>query len=438
MAGPTPLRALELPIADGYRTLSDSDLNWADGGEDGIARILTGARDLSSTSDELAAHRETWVERYHFAPERGNVVRGLDLDGAVVLEIGAGCGGVTRCLGERARVVDALEATPSRARCAALRTRDLPGVEVFCGDLEAVPVEATYDLVVVIGVLEHVGGGGDDEERIAFLRGAAQLLRPGGSIVCAIENRLGVKYLAGAPEDHAGLPFEGLEGYPHNGPYRTFARRELELLFQSAGLQTRMLHAFPDYKMPRVVFSDALLESDARSLAWNLPRFPSRDSPGPRGRLAAEGPLWRGIVDAGLGGECANSFIVIGSHDPVDVWPQDRLAVYWASDRAAAFMTHSTVERQADGQILVRRSPLIPGYEQPRLGPAHALVQRRAVHPRSDLDRRTRRCRRGRARPPAARVARTCGAAHRAGRAGGARPATGQPDHHARRAPVDR
>ena len=104
------------------------------------------------------------------------------------------------------------------------RTEDLPGVEVFIGELDALRGPA-YDMVVMIGVLEYVGGGAGAEPRVAFLREAAARLKRGGTLVCAIENQLGVKYLAGAPEDHVGIPFEGVDDYPHDARCRTFPRR---------------------------------------------------------------------------------------------------------------------------------------------------------------------------------------------------------------------
>jgi SAM-dependent methyltransferase len=353
----TPLRRLAAEARDGCWVVSEPSASWVDGGERDLSGILANASDLSSLSDELAAAGDTWVRRYHLARERGNIVRPLALHGRRVLEIGAGCGGVTRRIGEMAGIVDALEPTPARAAAARLRTRDLPSVEVFVGDVHAVPREPAYDAVILIGVLEYVGGADEGEERAAFLREAAARLRPGGTLVCAIENRLGVKYLAGAPEDHSNLPFEGLEEYPHRGPYRTFARRELEQLFLQAGLTPRVLHVFPDYKLPRIVFTDSLLRSEAAPLAWRVPGFPSYDAPLPRGRLASEYELWRGAVRAGLGDQLANSFVVLAGHDQdtPSLWAEDQHAVFYTVGRRARFTTETRVLDDRGGLWLRRR-----------------------------------------------------------------------------------
>ena len=357
----TPARRLALPERDGCLVLGDTAATWTDGGEADLAAILERAADLSSTSDELAAQGDTWIRRYHLARERGHILRPLDVgpDDAV-LEIGAGCGAVTRLLGEVAGPVDALEPTPQRARAAALRTRDLHNVAVLVGELEMLPREPAYDLIAAIGVLEYVGGAGDEAARVAFLREAAARLKPGGTLAVAIENRLGVKYLAGAPEDHANRPFEGLEEYPRSGPFRTFSRRELATLFAAAGLEAQVLHAFPDYKLPRLIYADALLASPAAALAWRVPGFPSYDSPLPRGRLASEYELWRGAVRAGLGGELANSFLVLaGRPNRAERWPERRLATFYTAGRRARYATETRVEDEA-GAIWLRRRPLAP------------------------------------------------------------------------------
>lgn len=365
----TPVRDLDAEDRDGCRILSEPPQTWVDGGEERIAAILEQADDLTSLSDELAAHDDDWVSRYHLSRERGNIVRPLALDpDARVLEIGAGCGAVTRTLGETVALVDALEPTLSRARCARLRTRDLASVQVFVGELDDVPRVPAYDAIVAVGVLEYVGGAGGAEERVSFLREAAARLRPGGCLVLAIENQLGVKYFAGAPEDHQDQPFEGLEDYPRRGPFRTFSRVDLEALVEAAGMKADVLQAFPDYKLPRLLLSDALLAGPAASIAWRAARFPSYDSPSPRPRLASEFHLWRALVRAGLGRHFGNSFLVICRPPGGEsLWPDELQAAFYTSNRRAPFGTESRV-LTADGGIVFARRHLSPGDDPRREG----------------------------------------------------------------------
>ncbi|MBO9556693.1 MAG: methyltransferase [Cellulomonas sp.] len=315
-------------------------------------RMREGDLPLDSLSDELFATAESWPERYHLSPSRANVLRALDLPTeATVLEVGAGCGAITRYLGETCAHVDALEPTFARARVAAERTRDLPGVAVVNGEVVDLPAESAYDLVVVVGVLEYVGGGGaDDAPYVDFLQRLRGALRPGGRLVLAIENPLGVKYLAGAPEDHSNQVFHSVEGYPVDGPARTFSRRKLAGLAHAAGFeQTDVLGAFPDYKLTRAVLSDGLYEH-APGLADNLPAFPSPDWTTPRPVLLDEQALWGELVAAGVGPEFANSLLLIAGTggDPAPLWPEGRLARYFSLHRRRAFQVRKTVHRQAD------------------------------------------------------------------------------------------
>ncbi len=364
----TSLRALGVaPDEHGVRWLSRREYHWVDGEEDRVAAIVSAAADRSSCSDELAAAATSWPERYHLSRSRANVVRALSLPpGSSVLEIGAGCGAISRGLGEAGLQVDALEPTARRAQVARLRTADLANVEVFVGHLDDVPEDARYDLVVVVGVLEYVGRGTSDRQPyLDFLGAIAHRLAEGGALVLAIENQLGVKYLAGAKEDHTGRVFDGIEGYPSPGPARTFSRQALAGLLDEVGLSSTFLHAFPDYKLPRLVFSDALLDGPAASLAWRVPHFPSPEwvDP-PRPRYADEASTWRTLVEAGLGAETANSFLVVAGDGRAHLWSDDRLATFFSSERRAAFATRTDVVA-VDGAVELARTRLVEGRPTP-------------------------------------------------------------------------
>jgi len=361
----TPARRLDAPLRDGCLWLSSSDVGHFDGGEAEVEAIIANSKDLRALSDELPRRRGTWTARYHLARERGNILRPLALRPEFrILEIGAGCGAITRYLGETCATVDALEPTARRASIARLRTRDLPSVEVFVGELSDIPEEPAYDVLVIVGVLEYVGGSNGHEGRVEFLQAARKRLRPGGSVVCAIENRLGVQYLAGAPEEHVAAAFEGLEGYPNQGSARTFSRAEIERLFGDAGLNPTVFGVMPDYKFARLLFADPLLDSQARSIAWSAPTFPSDASPHPRPRLVSELHLWKAMVDAELGGHFANSLLLVASDDSTDdgatLWPTGLLGAFYSPNRLSSLSTESRLWDR-DGALSLERSRLSTG-----------------------------------------------------------------------------
>ena len=367
----TPLRDLGERTDNGYLLVRDPGSTYLDGGEERVYQIIAAAGDVSSTSNELLGEAEGWNQIYHLSPFRANVVRSLDLPpDAVVLDVGAGCGAVSRYLGEQCATVDVLEPVPARARAARERTRDLPGVEVFVAGVEDVPAVPAYDLITVIGVLEYVDAGGKDAGAyIRFLAALRALLLPGGVLAVAIENKLGVKYLCGAPEDHSGRVFDGPEGYPVGSPARTFSRSELADLFRSAGLEPRFRIAFPDYKMTRAVFDPEQLPATARSLLYRVPSFPSPDWVVQRAAVGDESLVWRSFVEAGLALETGNSFLVLATSGQAGrvelLWPQSRAGRYFSNGRRAEFSAVTTVDVDG-GTVRLDREPVSAGLDRTR------------------------------------------------------------------------
>ncbi|HKE72613.1 MAG TPA: methyltransferase [Acidimicrobiales bacterium] len=288
---------------------------YADGAEDEVLRVLRSVDDVSSGSVELAGHIVDWPTRYHFSYQRGNLLRPLDIrPGMRVLDAGAGSGALSRYVGELGAEVVALEGNPSRAAAAAVRCADLPNVTVLAGALGDLDLAERFDVVLLVGVLEYsgaaAGGAGGPEEMLARARAH---LAPGGAVVVAIENQIGLKYLMGAHEDHLGRPWVGIEGYAGPPGARTWSRRQLGELLRGAGLDDQhWLAPFPDYKLPSVVVDERLYaQPDAPELLDQLVLQPVVCLDQAPVRLADAGGAHRVFADAGLAAEVANSFLVV-------------------------------------------------------------------------------------------------------------------------------
>lgn len=353
------------------RPLRDAGISYRDGAEKRLLDIVEASTDRSSTSDELHWAATDWPTTYSLSRSRPNILRGLDIPAtAKVLEIGCGCGPLTRYLGETCARVDAVEPVEARAAVARARTADLPSVEVFVGTVEDIPADPIYDVVVVVGVLEYVGSGSADASPyVEFLRQCQERLVDGGALILAIDNALGVKYLAGAPEDHTDRVFDSLESYPLGGHARVFARSELCALVETAGLTVdRSLSVFPDYKIPRVLIADELFDR-AVELTWRLPHFPSPDRQSPRPRLASEWRLWRTLSKAGVGPATANSFVVLAAKGmpTLQLCRPGWLATTWSSERRTGYAVQTTV-RDDGSDVIVTRRPI------PRAGPGQDVL----------------------------------------------------------------
>src|SRR4051812_13165079 len=91
---------------------STPPVGYQDGAEQAILQVVRGAADRSVGSVELAAHADDWGTLYHLSPYRSTILDCLGFLGAgdaSVLELGAGCGAVSRWLGEHFGAVDAVE-----------------------------------------------------------------------------------------------------------------------------------------------------------------------------------------------------------------------------------------------------------------------------------------------------------------------------------------
>ncbi len=244
-----------------YLHPNNSSISYSDGDsvEDELYGALQTVSDRGTLSDELPRLIHNWETEYHLSPCRPNLLRHIPFKPTDrVLEIGSGCGAITRYLGETGAMVTAIEGSELRARCTAARCRDLPNVEVFCSSFEDIVLEPQYDYVLLIGVLEYSSlfiKASAPELRCLEL--ARQAMNPQGTLLIAIENKLGLKYFMGMGEDHTGKAYFGLQNLYDRKTARTFGRLELSRLAGDAGFKNVLFHyPFPDYKLPRAVFTE--------------------------------------------------------------------------------------------------------------------------------------------------------------------------------------
>ena len=249
---------------------------------------------------------QRWPLLYHLTPLRRNLLEWYPFDAqGSILEIGAGCGALTGLFCEKAAQVVALELSRLRAEIIAWRYRENSNLQVVVGDLLDTCLTTTFDYVTLIGVLEYATGAASDESRFRrLLDKARSYLKPDGVLLVALENKYGLKYWAGAPEDHTGVLFDGLQGYRGDVAVRTFSRAELETMLKDSGFHDlTFYYPVPDYKLPVEIFSDA-----------NLPRYGQCPTgatySAPRLALFDEDRVRNTIIDSGDFAFFANSFLV--------------------------------------------------------------------------------------------------------------------------------
>jgi SAM-dependent methyltransferase len=288
---------LNLDYYPGKDLYSDGDI------EDELLEIVKSGRDI----EEVLAQDNRWAILYHLSPIRQNILNWypFEKDGSV-LEIGGGCGAISGLLCERLADVKVVELSKRRATINYERNKKYDNIEIIVGNLNDITFERRFDYVTLIGVLEYAGSFTEGAEPYAdFLRKIKNLMKKGGKLLIAIENRYGLKYFAGAREDHTGKMFDGIVGYPGNESVRTFGKMEIEQLLKDAGFgKLAFYYPYPDYKMPFEIFSDAYLPSKEMILA-DAPNFDQE-----RYQLFSESEAYKGIVENGQFPFFANSFLI--------------------------------------------------------------------------------------------------------------------------------
>lgn len=280
------------------------------------------AEDLSVNSVQLQANIKDWSSEYHLSPARANLIRSIRLEGKKnVLELGSGCGAVTRYLGEQGCTVEAVEGSSTRAELTRKRCKDLSNVHVVNANFNALTFpENQYDAVFLIGVLEYAamflpGTKNSRESLVDILRIVQKALKPEGIVVIAIENRMGLKYWIGAGEDHFGEPDIGLYGYPAANGIRTYDKREWKSIFSEAGTNSyTFVYPFPDYKLPRVLINEEFVSKDPHAYSL-LNRVYSSDPLSGWQAGDDEFLRWKALHESGYLGEFANSFLIVASAD---------------------------------------------------------------------------------------------------------------------------
>ncbi|MEH6589916.1 MAG: class I SAM-dependent methyltransferase [Halioglobus sp.] len=333
-----------------------------------LHRAFTSCSDLSSTSAELESWIKDWPSEYHLSRGRAQLLNGLSYDSsATVMEVGCGCGAITRFLGETFDQVISVEGSISRAKLARLRCREQDNVSIISAPFQNIRFKKKFDIIFCIGVFEYSQFFVDGEDPYsAIIRYFSDHLTEDGVLVLAIENQFGLKYFASASEDHSGRRYDGIEGYYRgNGTARTFGKDELRAIVQKDFPQVDFCFPFPDYKIVNGLVDEQALEKiDTGEL---IGHFTSRDYSKPYRPNFSERRAWLEIARNNQVAFFANSFLALARkkscEDATDsdrrLASFDHLALAYNRSRAEAFHTRTSIQLDYNsGDIRVTKEPL--------------------------------------------------------------------------------
>lgn len=339
-----------------------------------LDRALRAAKDLSTRSSELEGWIKDWPSEYHLTTKRAQLLSGFRFDRAKsVLEVGCGCGAITRHLAENFDQVVSVEGNLNRARIARLRTRDLDTVSVICAPFQKIRFRRKFDIIFCIGVFEYSGSfvAGEDPYDAA-LRYFAEMLTSDGILVIAIENQFGLKYFSCAREDHLGAMFEGLEGYHRRRrTVQTFGKGELKARLQRHFQNIEFYYPYPDYKLPECVLSAPFVASGRAGEL--ISQMKPRDYSGPMTRRWDEAAATLEIARNGMLEFFANSFVVLAGRGELAAASFPQQGVLYSSSRQSRFATRTRIVGEAKGELRVIKD-LISGEQQAESGALQLLA----------------------------------------------------------------
>lgn len=281
----------------GTDTYSDGDI------ED---RLLEIARTKDNYEEELLTE-DNWALLYHLSPIRENLLEWYDFGkDKSLLEIGSGCGAVTGLFCRKCGRVVAIDLSKRRSLINAERNREADNLEIIIGNFEDIQITEKFHYVTLIGVLEYsIFYIGSPDPFVDMLKKAKSYLKPDGKLIVAIENKYGIKYWAGATEDHTGRPFDGIMGYDGVNRVRTFSRDGLEVLLKKAGFSDlQFYYPLPDYKLPLEIYSENWLPK-RYPVSGNTPNYDRE-----RMNLFNEEKAMNELIAEGEFTRFANSFLV--------------------------------------------------------------------------------------------------------------------------------
>lgn len=280
--------------------------------------------------DDLLTEERDSVVLQNLSNLRSGLLRFYSFrEGSSILEIGAAFGALTENLVERGFEVTVTEKSVFRAQQLARRINGQ--LDIFVGDIKDMKFEQKFDYIILIGVLEKVGNGTPVLSVYSdYLKMLASMLNPEGKILLAVDNRLGLRFLAGNVDSHTSKPFRGINNYPDESHGRSFTKPELDSILESAGLSnTKYYYPLPDYRFPQLIYTDEYLpEENVKERL--IPYYFRKDT-----LVFDELNLYTDIVKAGAFPALANSYFVECATDAADFCPV----------RYAALSTDRGIER---------------------------------------------------------------------------------------------
>lgn len=287
---------------------------------------------------------------YHLSHLRENILNWYPFNSeGSVLEIGAGCGAITGLLCDRLKRVVSVDLSKRRSKINFERNSTRDNLEIFVGNFNEMSFDTKFDYIILNGVFEYAISFTDGcQPYEIFLNYIKTFLKPNGIILIAIENRLGLKYFAGAREDHTGRFFSGINDYEDTDFVKTFTKGELINILKVCELTNyKFYYPYPDYKFPNEIFTDYSINSGKYGKKYSV--FDAE-----RLQLFLEDRVNSTLANEGIMQYFANSFLIEVGMQGTEL--SDVIYAKLSNDRNKEYRIATVLEKNNDYEIAVKKA----------------------------------------------------------------------------------
>lgn len=197
-----------------------------------------------------------------------------------ILEIGGNMGELTGYLCDKGDSVISIEHNIMRANIIRFRCRNYKNLEVKDVSYKDIQNLGKFDYIIIhnsFGYLKKYFSSSNIY--VDFLKLLFNTLDSGGTILLAVNNRIGMKYLSGAVEELTKKLYTGINGFDGYERVRTFSKSELSILFKEAGINNyKFYYPFPNYIFPTEIHTSESLryfyyDGDFFSTDYEMPEL---------------------------------------------------------------------------------------------------------------------------------------------------------------------
>lgn len=285
--------------ADGYIYVNEDRL------EEEIKTIITEDIDVETLEVPEQISREAYL---CLTKKREHILKWYNFNkDASILEIGGGYGELTEYLCSHLGQVTCYERKAERIEIIKMRCKKYKNLNCCSGYLESQKWREKFDYILIHDIFalsrKFFKSDNADAEMLNFL---LSYLHPEGKLLLMIENRLGLKYFAGAAEEYSTKFFWGLNSYDEDERRRTFSKGELNDILQRCNLPyVNWFYPYPSLEYPLEIYTDKIMDK----IVYGISK-PDYEIVADRYQYFDEQRMFYTLHKEGIGNKFVNAFFV--------------------------------------------------------------------------------------------------------------------------------